>query len=286
MQTWPNLHDPKPVRLGALIYVAVLSVLSAVAMNPTAVLVLTLAAMPAIALALIPGLVSQHLANAYTAAHTLDDFVVASAARPAVLEIIRDDRGIGRPGNRATLTACDIICQHVLFSGEVERLRVTALPSPDRRESTTYRLQPDETCPRSAATMRGGPLSRPRLPQGMCLITEDLDDTPPEATVSIITERAADAAKATSFYFQPGMIQRLDIQAGGASVRRETQIDARVLTIPFRITLEGRREVGVGGPIAARHTTTLSGWNLTDALRASFDFMLDPFALPPAGTPQ
>lgn len=327
MQTWPNLHDSKPVSVWALLYFAVLSVLCAVAMNPPAVLILTfvtfglggfvlfnvhtlmiyslallpvyfwfrsrrrwgvlaIAIVPVLLLAVGPGLVAIYLAAEYAAAHTSDDFIAAPALRPTVLELIRDDRRErGTLDERAT---CEDFCQRLLINGEVRTLRVTML-LPRETRSTTYTVEQRQQCPRTPPPITGPKVNiiRQYAALGTCLIADNADDTPIDASIFIATERASDADKVASFYFRPSTIQRLVIKTkSGEIVRQQTRVGASRLAIPFRITLKGLREVGIGGPIAVRLNDRFDDWDLVGVVRQTFNFSASLVPPPQRSRPQ
>lgn len=257
-----------------------------------------------VALAIAPGIISREETNAFAARMSASDFARPAAAKPKTIELVGDDisgvfvygQTIGEPN-----ASCNDICRRLLFGGEVEWVRMTQVQRQNAgtrlvaARSATYRIEQRDSCPQ--VYPNGTSIEkevRDRLVAGDCLIVTASDTYAPDATVKLLTlyfnqqypPRLPDHGPRNAVV---QTVKQLQIHGrhddSSVPVLQRTETIAQTLALPFYFGLQMNMQGGYNGATIGREKTVVGAIDLTQVLRSTFGYKLDPVSAPVADDP-
>jgi len=267
--------------------VALLPAWLAVIHRPRRALTILVALLLPLAVAIVPGAISQTGGNRYANQMGSHDFARPGQGKPRSIEFIGDDDwGVFEHSFRVgdQRAPCSALCRMLLFNREVDRIRMTyarrAAP-----QSVTYYLEHRDSCPPAYPAHTSSPEKafRDRLDAGDCLIAEAESTSPMEAAVSFTTPYnryrdympPADTPPLTRI----DSIKRLVIERREEGSKKTVLVVQRnettiaMLTVPFYFGFE-ESMAGHTGHVIAPLVKVTHPIDLVKALRDTFDFKI------------
>ncbi len=260
------------------------------------------AALIPIALAVVPGLVSERGAKDFAARMSVQDFDRPTPSKPRSIELAGDGAsGMWIYGHSVGDKAawCNEVCTRLLMNGEVDWVRMTTVSGRGRSngpQSVIYRVEHREVCPELPADHGVEKVLRDRLVAGNCLISAPDDGSPSDAVVRFRTLYAEGSGGDLPRESLPAQatiasVKMLDIESrqGGnrQPVLRRTETIAQPLALPFYFGAKMDMQCGnCNGPTIGRNTVVTAPIDLAQALRHGLGYAVAEIAPAPSEAPR